>query len=167
MNFISDRTGSTGFSYWVRRFGIDSLTSGRLIFELSGEEKMSSVWLIPRPGNCADILPIVRDLSLGVTIGIVWAVSSDVKIVDLTTIHDSSQRPLSSSLVVPFVVDSITGWVGDPNIMPIVAITTIDVAVFLESDVSNFRDLTNLRLKIELGGERRMSSVWLIPRPSN
>jgi hypothetical protein len=47
---------------------------------------------------------------------------------------------LYSCLVIPFEVDSITRWVGDPNIVPIIAITTVDVAIFLESKGSNFRD---------------------------
>lgn len=96
---------------------------------------------------------------------IVWAVLSNLEFGDFISHHALwSQGPLSTGHVFPFKVDTVTAWVVDPDVVPVVRVARFDVlsALKVESDRPDI-----WHIKFPSSGPVDNILVWLVAWTSN
>lgn len=95
---------------------------------------------------------LVSQVSIGVTITVIWAVRSNIEVVEsLTTIVVEtvlwSKGPGNTGSVGPLEVITITAWVADGDEMPVIGITSINVLSALKVE-TNLPDVWHFNLHV-------------------
>jgi len=119
-----------------------NLASVVRVSKLNFKFLMSCVKLSPRPVNTFDFwwpIPFVLNSGYFVALFVEWAILSNFKVSNFVSFPHSFESPLNSCLIIPEKVNSITSWISDPNVMPIILTVVIDVWILLENYLRDFR----------------------------
>lgn len=114
------------------------------------------VWTID-----ADKIAFFGVLQWGFLVSIlpVWAVLSNREGVDSVANNVWSQGPLDTGFVFPLEMDSVTTWVADHDVVPVVGVAVFDVlrALEVEADIPD-----TWHIELPVGGPVDDILVWLI-----